>query len=313
MNDYSYTIPKDILCPTLLELSEKDDRIVVLSSDVSVSVNIEGFKEKYPERFFEMGIAEQSTMSVSGGLASEGMIPVYAALAIFSCGMTWPQMRQVCNNKLNVKIIGTHAGADDGQDGSGHHATEDMAIARVLPGMTVLTPSDENETAAAVKAMIAYEGPVYMRIARANTPVIHDKNCTFTIGKAETVFDEGDDFAILYEGSALTQALDGFQKLSERGRCGKLVGVRSIKPFDTETVRRLAGQVKALVTVENHSVVGGLFSCVAETLAPAPGTARLGCIGFQDRFLESGSAGDIKNKYGLSGEKICEKVESLLA
>ena len=143
MKKYKYSIPKDAIGPKLIELAKVNERICVLSSDVSKSVNVEQFHEVYPNRFFEMGIAEQSTMSVAGGLAAEGFVPVYVALAIFSNGMTFAQTRQVANNNLNVKIIGTHAGVDDGQDGPGHHATEDMAISRVIPRMTVLCPSDE--------------------------------------------------------------------------------------------------------------------------------------------------------------------------
>lgn len=312
-NVFTSSIPKDIICPTLMRLAEEDERIVVLSSDVSVSTNIECFKERFPKRFFELGIAEQSTMSVAGGLATEGFIPVYVALAIFSCGMTWPQMRQICNSNLNVKIIGTHAGVDDGQDGSGHHATEDLAIARAIPRMSVLAPGDENEVAAAVEKMIEMDGPVYMRVARADTPIVHKSPTSFVIGKSEVIYDTGDDFAIIFEGGAFAQALKGWEQLSGHGRKGKLISIGTVKPIDSDRIKKTASQVKVIVTVENHSIVGGLFSSVSEVLADSVSSAITVPVGFQDVFLESGTPADIKMKYGLSGDQIFQRVESVLS
>lgn len=306
---YQYTIPKDAIGPTLIELAEQNDKIVVMSSDVSISCNIEMFHERYPDRFFEMGIAEQSTMSVSGGLAAEGFIPVYVALAIFSNGMTWAQTRQICNAGLNVKIIGTHAGVDDGQDGTGHHATEDMAIARVIPQMTVLAPSDENEVRAAIKEMIAYPGPVYLRTARELQPLVHSRQCRFIIGKAECLEDEGNDFAIVFEGSVLKQALDGWERLKEQGKQGKLISIRTVKPLDKECMNKIADEVDVMITVENHSVIGGLYSAVCECLMGKKHKAIVKPVGFQDEFTESGASEDIKEKYFVSGQRICELVE----
>lgn len=309
-SDYEYTIPKDAIGETLMELAESDDRIVVMSSDVSVSCNIEMFHKRYPDRFFEMGIAEQSTMTVSGGMAAEGLVPVYVALAIFSNGMTWAQTRQICNADLNVKVIGTHAGVDDGQDGTGHHATEDIAISRVLPRMTVLAPSDQNEVRAAIKAMIQYTGPVYMRVAREPQPLIHNKDCKFEIGKAEYLKDTGNDFAIVFEGSALKQALFGWEQLEQKGKHGKLIAIRTIKPLDEECVNKVADEVDMLVTVENHSVVGGLYSTVCECLAGKRHRAVVKAVGFQDEFTESGASEDIKEKYWVSAEEICKIISA---
>lgn len=303
-------IPKDSIGPKLIELAEKDDRIVVFSSDVSVSCNVEMFNKRFPNRFFEMGIAEQSTMSSAAGIASEGFIPVYVALSIFSCGMTWPQMRQMCNNNLGVKIVGTHAGVDDGQDGSGHHATEDIAMSRIIPRMTVLTPSDETEVAAAVEAMIRYPGPVYMRVAREDQPVIHGKDYVFTIGKAEEIENTGDDFAIVYEGTALKQAIDGYRLLTQSGLKGRLVSIRTVKPIDRECIEELADRVGIIVTVENHSIVGGLYGAVSEVLAGKTHKAVVHPVGFKDEFAESGSSQDIKEKYGLTAKAIADAVTS---
>ncbi|MDR2043930.1 MAG: hypothetical protein LBQ15_06105 [Clostridium sp.] len=196
----------------LLEIMEENDKVVVLSSDVSVSVNTERIHERYPERFFETGIAEQSTVSVAGGLVMEGFLPVYVALAIFSCEMTFAQTRQVCNANLHVKIIGTHPGVDYGEDGSRHHANEDLALARAIPRMTVLAPSDCHEVAAAIREAVELDGPVYIRAARVPQPEIHEKGCKFEIAKAEVIYDQEDEFAILYEGSALRQAMEGWKR-----------------------------------------------------------------------------------------------------
>lgn len=298
------SIPKDSIGPTLIEMANENKKIVVFSSDVSVSCNVEMFHKKYPERFFEMGIAEQSTMSSAAGIASEGFVPVYVALSIFSCGMTWAQMRQACNNNLPVKIIGTHAGVDDGQDGPGHHATEDVAISRVIPRMTVLTPSDENEVAAALRTMIDYEEPVYMRVAREEQPIIHTNDCKFEIGKVEVVDDNGNDFAIVYEGTALKQALDGYKALSDMGKNGKLVSIRSIKPIDEEYIRDLADTVDVIITVENHSMSGGLYGVISELLSTEKHKALIHPVGFCNEFAESGSSVDIKKKYGLTSDAI---------
>lgn len=301
------TIPKDILGSALIALAKTNERIVVLSSDVSVSVNIECFKDVYPERFFEMGIAEQSTMSVSGGLASEGLIPVYVALAIFSVGMTYPQMRQACNSNRNVKIIGTHPGVDDGQDGSGHHATEDIAITRAIPRMTVLTPGDENEVAAALKSAIEYEGPVYIRAARDTVPVIHEPGCTFPIGKLEILEDDGDEFAIIFEGCTQGESLDAYAQLRASGRKGKLISIRTIKPLDKDGILAIARGVSKIVTVENHSVIGGLYSAVCEVVAGSGIVTSVESVSFPDRFLESAPPRALKDKYGVSATEIIRR------
>lgn len=300
------TIPKDAIESVLLELAKTNNKIVVMSSDVSVSCNIEAFHKLYPDRFFEMGIAEQSTMSAAGGMAAEGYIPIYVALAVFSNGMTWAQTKQICNANLNVKIIGTHAGVDDGQDGSAHHAKEDISISRVLPRMTVLVPSDENEVKAALKTMIEHKGPVYMRVAREPQPVIHARDCGFTIGKAEYLYDEGNDFAIIFEGTILKQALEGWEKLKQSGLSGKLLSIRSIKPLDVECIYHVADQVKVIVTVENHSIIGGLYSAVCECLAGRKNKAVVKAVGFPDEFTMSGPSSEIKEAYHLSGQRIYE-------
>lgn len=304
MNRYQYSIPKDAIGPTLIELAEQNDTLCVLSSDVSKSVNIEQFRKCFPDRFYEMGIAEQSTMSVAGGLAAEGFMPVYVALAIFSNGMTFAQMRQVANNNLGVKVIGTHAGVDDGEDGTGHHATEDMAISRAIPRMTVLCPSDEVEVAAAIRAMLDHSGPAYMRLAREEQPIIHRSDYKFEIGKAEVIFDEGNDFAIVFEGSALKQSLQGWNAIKDTARKGKLVNIRSMKPFDTAYIKKLANTVNVIITVENHSVIGGLYSAVSETLAGEKYRAVIKSVSFHDTFTESGPSGEIKEKYGVNAREI---------
>lgn len=309
MNEYKYSIPKDAIGPKLIELAKKNEKLCVLSSDVSKSVNIEQFRQYFPDRFYEMGIAEQSTMSVAGGMAAEGFLPVYVALAIFSNGMTFAQMRQVANNNLGVKVIGTHAGVDDGEDGTGHHATEDMAVSRAIPRMTVLCPSDECEVAAAIEAMLLHSGPVYMRVAREEQPILHEPDCKFEIGRAEVIFDEGNDFAIVFEGSALKQSLQGWNAVKNTGRKGKYVNIRSVKPLDMAYIKELADTVNVIVTVENHSVVGGLYSAVSEALAAGKHKAVIRSVSFHDTFTESGPSGEIKEKYGVNAREILRCLE----
>lgn len=308
LNQYKYTIPKEAIGTTLIELARDNEKICVFSSDVSKSVNVYEFSQEFPNRFFEMGIAEQSSVSAAGGMAAEGFIPVYVALAIFSNGMTFSQTRQVCNNNLNVKIIGTHPGVDDGADGTGHHSTEDLAISRVIPRMTVLCPSDEYEVAAAIKTMVAADGPCFMRVAREVQPIVHDKNCKFEIGKAEILFDEGNDFAIIFEGSSLAQALEAWEASKKIGKKGKLINIRSIKPLDEACIKAVANEVDIIVTVENHSVKGGLYSVICELLGDEKYKATVKAVGFKDIFMESGPASEIKKKYGLSKEEIIKKI-----
>lgn len=295
----------------LLEVAQ-NNKIFVLDTDLAKSTTAIKYGNKYPEHFLEMGIAEQSTMSVATGLAIEGKIPFYISFAMFVTGTEWTQLRQACYSKANIKIVGTHPGVDDGPDGASHHANEDIALTRVLPEMTILVPSSLDELKDAFKQALTIEGPVYIRVARGNVPVLDVPHVPVEVGKAITKYDDGDDIAIIYEGTALGEAYDGYKKLKAAGYHCKLINAMSIKPLDCNKIQQIAKQVKGIITVENHSVLGGLGSAVAEVLVKMEKPCKMEMVGIEDIFTESGNATAIKVKYGLSGDHIKEKAIELL-
>lgn len=312
MNDVTYNSPRDFIGKSLIALAEHNPKIVVVDADLASSVTTDQFQQAYPNRFFEMGIAEQSCMGVASGLAAEGLIPFFASMAIFTAGTAWTQLRQACYSNFNVKVIGSHAGVDDGPDGASHHALEDLATTRTIPNLTVMTPSDSIELEAAISEAAAIKGPVYIRVSRDNSPVLHQPGCGFPAGCAEILFDEGDDFAILFEGAASSQALDGYQRLQQQGAGGKLVSLRTISPLDVNLIRQIAQQAKVIITVENHNIYGGAGGAVAEVLAAMPVHAPLRCVGIRHVFTESGSIPDIKKKYHLTGEEVVNQYHTII-
>lgn len=297
----------DILC----EFGEKDQRIYVLDSDLAKSTTSAKFRDTFPDRFVETGIAEASAMSIATGIASEGQIPFYVNFAIFVSGTAWTQLRQAAYAKANVKMIVTHPGMDNGPDGATHHANEDIALVRTLPNVKVLVPSNVKELKQAIKMAIEYDGPVYIRCARDIVPDVEFET-EAQIGKSTVVEDLGNDFALIYEGTAAAIAYEGFEALKEKGYKGKLINIFSIKPMDTDFINNIASTVKGIVTVENHSIIGGLGGAIAEVIAQKPQHAKLAYVGVQDVFTESGRASDVKAKYGLNVNNIVEKVESVM-
>ena len=297
----------DILC----EFGEKDERIYVLDSDLGKSTTSVKFRDKFPERFVETGIAEGSAMSIATGIASEGQIPFYVNFAIFVSGTAWTQLRQAAYSNLNVKMIVTHSGMDDGQDGASHHANEDIALVRSIPNVKILIPSNIKEFKQAVKIAIEHNGPVYIRVARDVVPNIELEQDA-ELGKATIVEDNGNDFALIYEGTSTAIAYEGFEALTQKGYKGKLINIFSVKPIDVNLINNLADTVKGIVTIENHSVIGGLGGSIAEILAQKSQHAKLAYIGVNDVFTESGKASDVKAKYGINVENIVAKVESVI-
>lgn len=289
-----------------------DERIFVLDTDLAKSTTMNEFGERYPERFVEMGIAEQSAMSVATGLASEGKIPFYVSFAIFTTGTAWTQLRQACYAGLSVKVIGTHPGMDDGPDGASHHANEDLALTRCIPGLTVLTPGSLSELRDSIELAIATPGPFYIRVARDEVPVLPTAGGKATIGQAVQTASCGDDVAILYEGSAAMAAWQGYEQLREQGVGARLINLFSIKPLDRALILQTAAQVRAIVTVENHSVLGGAGGAVAELLATAGCATAFAMVGVQDVFTESGSLGPLKEKYGICGSNVAKTALALL-
>lgn len=305
---YDLITLRELVGDVLVEAGNENPDIYVLDSDLAKSTTTNKFEEAFPERFFESGIAEQNAMAAAAGMAAEGKIPFYVNFAIFVSGTCWTQLRQICYANLNVKMIATHPGMDGSYDGATHHANEDIALMRVLPNLKVLSPSNPGELRQAVQIALDYEGPVYIRCARDSVPNIAAKE-KVQMGKAVVTEDLGNDFAMIYEGSTADLAMRSFEACKEKGKKGKLVNIFSLKPVDEACIRRLAKDVKTLITLENHSVLGGLGSIVAETVSDMPSHAPLKRVGVEDTFTESGALKAVKEKYGLSVENVLNKLE----
>lgn len=309
--NYKEVCLRDKIGEFLCEYAENDNRIYVIDSDLAKSTKTLIFQEKFPKRFIQAGIAEASAISIAGGLASEGQIPFYVNFATFVTGTAWTQVRQSAYSNLNVKMIGTYVGMDNGPDGASHHANEDIALMRMIPNMKILVPSNVKELKQAIEIAIKYDGPVYIRATRDVVPDV-DLEQDVEIGKSIIVEDCGNDFALIYEGTVTSVAYDAFKVLKEKGYKGKLINIFSIKPIDKELINNLASKVKGIVTVENHSIIGGLGATIAEIIAQKTEHAKLSYVGVEDVFTESGKAIDVKTKYGLNVENIVKKVEYVL-
>ena len=307
--EYKEVCLRDKIGEFLCEFAENDSRIYVIDSDLAKSTKTLIFKDQYPNRFIQAGIAEASAISIADGLAAEGQIPFYVNFATFVTGTAWTQVRQSAYANSNVKLIGTYVGMDNGPDGASHHANEDIALMRMIPNMKVLVPSNVKELKQAIKIAIDYDGPVYIRATRDVVPDVElEKDAE--VGKSIIVEDNGDDFALIYEGTTASLAYKSFQALKEKGYNGKLINIFSIKPIDENLINNLASAVKGIVTLENHSILGGLGGAIAEVIAKKSIHAPIEYVGVEDVFTESGKAADVKAKYGLNMENIIKKVEN---
>lgn len=288
----------------------KNPNVVVLEADLGNATKSNAFKEVAPERYFNMGISEQDLIGTAAGFAAAGKIPLASTFAVFATGRAFEQVRNsVCYPKLNVKICATHAGLTVGADGGSHQAIEDISLMRTLPNMTVINPADAKEAEAAVLAAIDYQGPVYIRLGRAETKDIHDDSYHFEWGKAE-VLRQGADVSIFATGIMTAKALDAAETLAKRGIQAEVINVHTIKPLDEETVIASAKKTGKVVTAEEHSIIGGLGSAVAEVLARQCPTKQA-FVGVQDSFGESGSPDDLLEKYGLTAEAIIKAAVGL--
>lgn len=288
----------------------KNPNVVVLEADLGNATKSNAFKEVAPERYFNMGISEQDLIGTAAGFAAAGKIPLASTFAVFATGRAFEQVRNsVCYPKLNVKICATHAGLTVGADGGSHQAIEDISLMRTLPNMTVINPADAKETEAAVLAAIDYQGPVYIRLGRAETKDIHDDSYHFEWGKAE-VLRQGSDVSIFATGIMTAKALDAAETLAKQGIQAEVINVHTIKPLDEETVIASAKKTGKVVTAEEHSIIGGLGSAVAEVLARQCPTKQA-FVGVQDSFGESGSPDDLLEKYGLTAEVIVKAAVGL--
>ncbi len=303
---------RDAYGQALVNLGQSDPRLVVLDADLSKSTKTAEFAQKYPERFFNCGIAEQNMMGVAAGLAVCGKVPFVSTFAVFATGRGFEQIRNsIAYPKLGVKIAATHAGVTVGEDGGSHQAIADISLMRSLPNMTVVVPADGPETSGAVKALADLGGPAYLRMGRLACPVIHTKDYRFTLGKGE-LLRHGSDIAIFACGLMVSEALAAAQLLAQESIQAAVANIATIKPLYTEFVVQLANQCGAAITAEEHSVIGGLGSAVAEALGEN-GPVPLSRVGVQDLFGQSGSPQALLETYGLTATAIAAKAKATLA
>jgi len=296
---------------TLVELGKENEQVVVLDADLSKSTRTNLFAQEFPERFFNFGVAEANMMGTAAGLATCGKIPYCSTFAVFATGRCYDQVRQsIAYPKLNVKIAASHAGITVGEDGASHQTTEDIGLMRVMPNMTILVPADGQETEKCVRAALTCQGPVYIRLGRVKVPPVYEKDYSFQIGKAFTL-KEGESATIIACGIMVAKAIAAAKVLEREGMTVGVVNMPTIKPIDEETIIRIAKKTKAVVTAEEHSIIGGLGSAVAEVLGekmPVP----LSRIGIKDSFGESGKPDELLKKYGLTVEDIVQRVKEVV-
>jgi len=297
---------------TLVELGRENERIVVLEADLSKSTMTRFFEHEFPGRFFEMGIGEQNMVSVAAGLALCGKIAFANSFAVFAAGRPYDQIRvSVCIGRLNVKIVGSSCGISDFGDGATHQGIEDIAIMRAIPNMTVLSPVDGIETRKMVRAAVEHDGPVYIRILRNEVPDVSDENQEFKIGRP-TVIRQGTDVTIFAHGYMVYKSLKAAETLEKQGISPRIVNVSTLKPIDEETIKKLADGVKGVVTVEEHTIIGGLASIIAFALR---GTATpIEPVAIQDCFGQSAlSYEKLLTHYGLTDTAVVNAVQKVLA
>ena len=298
---------------TLAELGKEHEDFLVLDADLAGSTKTAVFRKAFPERHINCGIAEQNMIGVAAGIAATGRVAFASSFAMFAAGRAYEQIRNsVGYPQLNVKIAATHGGISVGEDGATHQCNEDFALMRTIPGMVVMVPSDDVEAEAMVRAAYAHKGPVYMRFSRLATPVFNNlETYKFEIGKAITM-REGKDVAIIAAGLPVASAMEAAEKLAAEGIEARVIDMHTIKPLDEAAVLRAAKEIGKIVTVEEHSVIGGLGSAVAEVLAEQC-PAKLKRVGIFDRYTESGPAEALIHHYGLDGEGVYSAVKAFLA
>ena len=292
---------------TLEKLGEKYSDIVVLDADLATATKTINFAKKFPERFFDMGIAEANMMSTAAGMATTGKVPFASTFAVFAAGRSYDQIRNsICYPNLNVKICSTHSGITVGEDGATHQMLEDISMMRTLPNMKVLSPADDIETKWAIEEAYKQKGPVYVRLSRLATPIIYDENQKFEFGKMIQI-GNGIDATIFASGDVLAEALKAKEILAKtKGIDIRVVDVHTIKPIDEDMIVKSAKETKRLISIEDHNVIGGLGSAISEVLT-SKYPAKLERIGINDEFGRSGKAEELVEFYGLSAEKIVEK------
>lgn len=309
MSDIKKIATRDSYGNALVELGKEHENLVVLDADLAAATKTGVFKKVFPERHIDCGIAECNMMGVAAGLATTGKVPFASSFAMFAAGRAFEQIRNsIGYPKLNVKIGATHAGISVGEDGATHQCNEDIALMRTIPGMVVINPSDDVEARAAVKAAYEHEGPVYLRFGRLAVPVINDcEDYKFELGKG-VVLREGKDITLIATGLPVAETLEAAEKLAADGIDAKVINIHTIKPLDEELIVEAAKETGKVVTIEEHSVIGGLGSAVCDVLSEKAPTKVLK-IGINDTYGESGPAVELVKKYGLDAESIYKKIK----
>jgi len=295
----------------LEKLGHKNKNIVVLDADLAGSTKTALFKKSFPERFFDMGIAEGGMVDTAAGLANTGKIPFASTFAIFGAGRAFEQVRQsMAYQKANVKLVTTHGGISVGEDGGSHQAIEDIAIMRSIPNMTVIVPADATETEKVINKIAEYNGPVYVRLSRMSTEILFDDNYVFEIGKGN-VLTKGDDITIIAMGIMVEEALKAEKLLKKEGINATVINMASVKPIDKDLIIEYAQKTKAILTVEEHNYIGGLYGAVSEIVTKyAP--IKMDFVAMNDEFGKSGKPADLLDYFNLNAKTIVEKAKNLL-
>ncbi len=292
----------------LVELGKENKDVIVLTADLAGATKTSLFEKEFPDRFINVGIAEQNLIGISAGLATTGKIPFASTFAMFAAGRAYDQIRNsVAYPKLNVKICGTHAGVTVGEDGATHQMLEDLSLMRSIPNMTVLCPSDDTQTKWAIKEMAKFDGPVYIRLARVATPIIYDENQKFEIGKMVQIGD-GTDATIFATGVEVAETLKAKEELEKENINIRVVDVHTIKPIDREMIVKCAKETKKIITIEDHSIIGGLGTAICEVLSEEYPTKVIR-MGMNDKFGKSGKAEQLLKYFKLDSQAIIEKVK----
>ena len=292
----------------LVELGKENENVVVLTADLAGATKTSLFEKEFPDRFINVGIAEQNMIGISAGLATTGKIPFASTFAMFAAGRAYDQIRNsVAYPKLNVKICGTHAGVTVGEDGATHQMLEDLSLMRSIPNMIVLCPSDDVQTRWAIKEIAKVDGPVYIRLARVATPVIYNENQKFEIGKMVQIGD-GTDATVFATGVEVAEALKAKEELEKENINIRVVDVHTIKPIDKEMIIKCAKETKKIITIEDHSIIGGLGTAICEVVSEECPT-KVVRMGMQDRFGKSGKAEQLLKYFKLDSEAIIEEIK----
>lgn len=294
----------------LVDVGNDNENIVVLDADLACSTQTKMFQEKYPDRFFDFGIAEQDMAATAAGLASEGKIPFIASFAVFATGRTYDQIRNaICYSKFNVKIVGTHGGITVGEDGATHQALEDIGLMRGLPNMQVFVPADSKECEEIVKYAANHTGPMYIRVPRANVIDIFDETYKFNINKAN-IINEGNDISLFTNGETLAQSLIAAEELAKENISVEIINIPVIKPIDSQTIINSVKKTNLAITVENHSIINGLGSAICEVLSENY-PSKVYRIGINDEFGQSGDASKLLEYYGLNSVCLVNRIKEI--